>query len=453
MIGEELQENKPTYLRLLKNRNYLLLWLGQAVSSLGDWIIVVAMISLVYKLSRSSLAVGTLMVFKMLPALFFGSIAGVIVDRFDRRRLMIACDIIRSLLILTLPFMKNIFGVYGIAFLLETCAILFMPAKDASIPDIVGEEDILTANSISHTTNYLTMIMGSAFGATIILLVELVWGHLPFFARLTGPSAAFYIDSGTFMLSALALSFIRLPKPDIIKTEKIDFFKIKEDLFGGFALMGNDGVVKYMLISLGIAILGGGSIYSLGVVYSTEVLKIGEAGFGYMISALGVGLVIGGFIAGTIGRFLPKDKIFSFSILAFGISMVAFSSISNYQLVIAIIVLAGVNLAILNITAYTIIHENVEGEVRGRVFSILESMIRVFLLASLTISSIVADIASRVLKRFVATMAPPNMQAVYIARFNGARMTLILGGVAVIVAGLIASRKIDLNNGATRVEA
>lgn len=438
---------RPAYVGLMKNKNFLFLWLGQAVSSLGDWVIVVAMISLVYKLSRSSLAVGTLMAFKMFPALLFGSIAGVIVDRFDRRRLMIACDVIRGLLILILPAMRNIFGVYAIAFLLETCAILFIPAKDASIPNIVSESDILTANSISHTTNYLTMIIGSAFGATIILLVERVWNHLPFFARLTGPSAAFYIDSVTFLLSALAISFIRLPRPDLIKAEKIDLSKIKEDLFGGFSLMGKNGVVKYMLISLGVAILGGGSIYSLGVVYSTEVLKIGEAGFGYMIAALGVGLVIGGLTAGFVARFLPKDRIFSFSILAFGVSMIAFSSTSNSRLAILFIIIAGVNLAILNITAYTIIHENVENEIRGRVFSVLESMIRVFLLASLTISGIVADIANRVLKRLVATMVAPELQAIYLSRFNGARLTLIMGGLAVMIAGILATKKINLENG------
>jgi len=405
------------------------------------------MMSLVYKLSsKSSFAVGTLMIFKTLPALFFGSLAGVIVDRFDRKKLMIICDIARGLLILTLPFIKNIFGVYAIAFFLETFSIVFMPAKDASIPNIVESKNVLAANSISHTTNYLTMIIGSAFGATIILLVESVFGHLPFFQRLTGPNAAFYIDSGTFFLSALALSFIYLPQVELHEIGEIKWFHIKEDLLSGFSLIKNNKLLKYMIMCIGMAVLGGGSIYSLGVAYSTEVLKIGVAGFGFLISALGLGLVVGGLIAGILGRLIAKDRLFGLSILAFGVAMVAFSIISYYEIVIAIIVFAGINLAILNITGFTLIHEHVDDSIRGRVFSVFESMIRVFLLMSLAFSGIVADIINWVLKKLVENLAQHQEQLVYLTRFNGSRITLILGGFAAVGAGVLAIRNVRIEN-------
>lgn len=100
---------KPSHLELLKNGNFLALWLGQAISNLGDWIIIIALIELVYKISGSGLAVGTLMIFKILPALFFGSVIGVLADRFNRKRTMISCDIFRGLLIVLLPFMRNLF--------------------------------------------------------------------------------------------------------------------------------------------------------------------------------------------------------------------------------------------------------------------------------------------------------------------------------------------------------
>ncbi len=403
------------------------------------------MITLVYKLSKSSFAVGTLMIFKTLPALFFGSLVGVMVDRFDRKRLMVVCDISRGLLILTLPFIRNVFGVYVIAFLLETFSLIFMPAKDASIPNIVEQRDVLAANSISHTTNYLTMIIGSAFGATIILLVESVWGYLPFFQRLTGPGAAFYIDAATFFLSAAALSFMVLPPEELHEVGEIKWFHIKEDLFSGFSLIGKDKMLKYMILSIGVAILGGGSIYSLGVVYSTEVLKIGEAGFGYLISALGVGLVIGALVSGVLARLVAKDKLFGLSILAFGVAMVAFSSISYYKMVIAIIVFAGLNLAVLNVTGYTILHENIDDSLRGRVFSILQSVIKVFLLMSLALSGIVADIINWILKNLVENVVE-QQQLVYLARFNGSRITLLLSGFAVIGAGALALKNVKINN-------
>lgn len=383
------------------------------------------------------------MIFKTLPALFFGSLAGVLVDRYNRKRLMVICDIARGLIILTLPFIKNVFGVYIIAFLLETFAIVFMPSKDASIPNIVESDDVLAANSISYTTNYLTMIIGSAFGATIILLVESVWGHLPFFQTMTGSNAAFYIDAGTFFLSALALSFICLPHRERHVLGKINLFQIKEDLLSGFSLMNENKLLKYMIICIGVAILGGGSIYSLGVAYTSEVLHIGEAGFGYLISALGVGLVIGGFLSGIIGRFFPKDKLFGVSILFFGIAMLAFSSISYYKIVIAIIVIAGLNLAILNVTGFTLVHENVDDSMRGRVFSVVQSMIRVFLLMSLAVSGIIADIVNWLLKKVIGSVAQ-YQQVVYLSRFNGSRITLMMGGVMVIIAGIFAIKNIRI---------
>lgn len=137
--GDEHQHEKEIvagkapspYRQILKNRNFFLLWLGQAVSNFGDWIIVVAMIALVYNLSKSPLAISILMIARLAPAVVFGSFVGVVVDRLNRKWLMIGCDVARGLLILTLPFIKNFYALISVAFILETFSLLFMPARAA----------------------------------------------------------------------------------------------------------------------------------------------------------------------------------------------------------------------------------------------------------------------------------------------------------------------------------
>lgn len=406
--------------------------IGQAVSNLGDWIIVVALIELTIELSGSALAVGTLMMFKILPALLFGSLIGVMVDRVNRKRTMILCDVIRGGLILLLPFVNNIFQVYLITFLLETFSLMFMPAKDASIPNIVKRDEILTANSISYTTNNLTMIFGVTFGSTIIILVEKVWGKLPFFQRLTGPNAAFYIDACTFFISVIAIATIFLPSAKRDE-KKVSYVRVKDDIVQGIRFVRGNKLVRVMLSSIAIAILGAGSIYSLGAVYSYQVLNLASGGFGYLLSALGVGLTLGSLFSGFWGRHLAKERLFSDSIFVFGLALVLFASIAKFESAMIFSLIAGFALASLTVAAYTILQETVSDEIRGRIFTALESILRVSLFVSLGVTATLADLIGE--GRYVS-IGDVSFE------LNGAQTTLFLGGIVVIAASFYAFKHV-----------
>jgi dTMP kinase len=436
------ESNKNSYAQLFGNRNFLALLIGQAVSNLGDWIIVVALIELTIKLSGSALAVGTLMMFKILPALLFGSLIGVMVDRVNRKRTMILCDAIRGGIILLLPFVGSIFQVYLITFLLETFSLAFMPAKDASIPNIVKREQILTANSISYTTNNLTMIFGVTFGSTIIILVEKVWGKLPFFQHLTGPNAAFYIDACTFFISALAIATIYLPK---VKRAggKINYMRLKDDIVQGIKFVAGNRLVRVLLSSVGIAILGAGSIYSLGAVYSYQVLKLASGGFGYLLSALGLGLTLGSVFSGFWGRHLAKERLFSGSIFLFGLALLLFASIGRFEFALIFSFIAGIALASLTVSAYTILQETVLDDIRGRIFTALESILRISLFVSLGVTAALADLIG---KGRAISLGDLNLQ------INGAQATLFLGGVIVIAASFYADRQLRSDHRTTARE-
>lgn len=399
---------------------------------MGDWIIVIALIALVKKLSGSALAVGTLMMFKILPALLLGSVIGVLVDRVNRKRTMILCDAVRGGLILLLPFVRSVFQIYIITFLLETFSLIFMPAKDASIPNIVKRDEILTANSISYTTNNLTMILGVTFGSTVIILVEKVWGRLPFFQRLTGPNAAFYVDACTFFISAIAVATIFLPASKH-NEKKINYTQVKDDIVEGVRFLKANPMVRVMLSSIGMAILGAGSIYSLGVFYSDQVLKVATGGFGYLLSVLGVGLTLGSIFSGFIGRHFSKERLFNDSIFFFGLALVLFASIPKFEFALLFSFVAGIALASLTVAAYTILQEKVGDEIRGRIFTALESLLRISLLVSLVLTSGLADAIG---ENRILSVGGLSL------RLNGAQTTLFIGGVVVIMASFYAFRHI-----------
>lgn len=418
---------KPNSLEIFRNRNFLLLWMGQAISNFGDWMIFPALITLIYRISGSGFAVGTLMIFKILPALLFGSFIGVLVDRLDRKWTMFFCDTLRGFLIILLPFTQNLFQIYMITFLMETFSLFFMPAKDASIPNIVDKEHIVTANSLSYTTSQLTMIIGLSFGSTIIFVVDKIWSHLPLFSKFSGPRAVFYIDAATFFISAIMIAFIRMRSQWSGKSS-ISYLEIKGDLKEGFLFLKNNQNVRLMILNIGIAVLGGGSLYSIGVVFTDQVLKVGSGSFTFILTVFAVGSLVGGLSCGYFSKYVSRKNLFASSILIFGLALVLFAVITYYELAILFSVIAGIALGFLSVIGYTTIQENVSDDIRGRVFAALETILRVSLILSLAISGAIADIIDKRSIKFGG----------FDFSLNGAQTTLFLGGIIVVFAGLFA---------------
>ncbi len=427
---ERVVKRETSYLRLFKNRNFLALFVGQAISSLGDWIIVIALVELIYRISGSGLAIGAYVMTKILPAIFLGSLAGVLIDRINRKWTMFFCDIFRGGLIVLLPFVRNLWQIYLITFFLETFSLFFVPAKDATIPNIVSDNDILLANSLFYTSNNLTMILGLSFGSTIILLVDRIWAHLPFFRRLTGPNAAFYIDATTFFISSIAISMLVLSEVNH-KFKEVSFLTLKDDIFEGLRFLKENPLIRSMLLSLGIAILGAGSIYSLGVIYCNEVLKV-KGGYGYLLAILGFGLTLGSLFSGFVGRFFSRLSLFTFSIFSFGVAIILFATFPYYEIALLASLIGGFSLAFLTVSGYTLLQEKVKDEVRGRVFASLESLLRVSLIISLGLTGALADIIGRHKIRFNH----------FIFHLNGAQTTIFLGGMVIVVASFVAFKKV-----------
>lgn len=426
----------------------MLLWISQAVSNTGDWLVVGALVVLIRALSPSSSAISGLMIFKILPALFLGSIVGVLVDRFNRKRAMLTVDVLRGLLVLSLPFVRDLWGIYTITFLLESLSLFFIPAKNASIPNIVEEDEILTATSVSYTTDQFTMIVGLSFGGVVILVVQTVVSRLHlttipglsiFLPKLLGPQAAFLVDAMSFFTSAVLLAFLAL-RPARRYAGKIDTAQLRRELVEGVRYMFDNPVVRSMIASVGIAILGGGSLYSVGIAYTAEVLKAGSSGYVFVLAVFAVGMLVGAAVAGIAGRHISRHEMFVGALGLFGVALLLFATITIYSVALVFAALAGVAVATLSVTGYTYLQETVEDAMRGRVFTALESMLRVSLLVSLGATGPIAD----VIGRRMAHIDGIGM------RLNGAQVTLVAGSLLVLAAAVFAYFKVSMPNGESK---
>src|SRR6266571_4636529 len=148
-----LRGTRPaTFKDLLTHPSFSRLWRAMLVSSLGDWIGFVAVASLVAGIGGKrlgGLAVAGVMLSRLMPSVLFGAFAGVIVDRFDRKKLMVAADLARGSLYATMPFVPTLWAIFGLSFLIECLSLLWTPAKDASLPNLVSRSQLSTANSVS----------------------------------------------------------------------------------------------------------------------------------------------------------------------------------------------------------------------------------------------------------------------------------------------------------------
>ena len=158
---------------VFKNRNFFLLWLGQIISQLGDRLDQMALIAFVYlRAPGSTMQIAKILSFTIIPVFLIGPIAGVYVDRWDRRRTMCVCDILRALLVFTIPFFlfyaKNIIPIYIVVFVVFSIGRFFVPAKLAIIPDLVGKKDLLLANSLVNTTGMIAAILGFGVSGVVV---------------------------------------------------------------------------------------------------------------------------------------------------------------------------------------------------------------------------------------------------------------------------------------------
>lgn len=391
------------YLALVRNRNFSLLWVGQLVSFFGDRVNQVAIGVLVLQ-RATPLDVGIVFAATAIPNVFLGPLAGALVDRWDRRRTMIVCDLVRAGLVLLVPLAieVHIGLVYAIALAVATVGLLFRPAKTAIVPLIVEEQSLVTANSASSVNETLADLLGYPVAAAIVAGLAAVIG------------AAFVLDSATYVVSAVLIWGMVVPREEL-NNEPFSARAIWREMGEGWHFLTHRAELLANTIVSTVAQLAFGAEIVCSLIYAQRVLDPSMLPFpenyGWLMASLGLGSVVGGVAIGWLAPNAPKGPMTIIGFIGLGAAMVGAGLTTNPAVAIAIFFGIGVANMLYLVPTITLFQELTPQRLFGRVVS------------------------SRQALTFGA-MAISMGAAGYLAGVLGAAAVLMLGGGLIAVAGL-----------------
>ena len=366
------------YLEVLRrNRDFRQLWLGQVVSQLGDWFNTIAIYTLVLQLTGSGRAVGLVLVARFLPSVIAGPLAGVVADRFNRRHVMIASDIMRALVVLGFLFVRraeHLWLLYTLTVLQLVFSTFFEPAKSATVPSIVAPRELVAANTLASVTWSVMLTLGAAIGGVVT-----GW---------FGTDAAFVLDSLTYIGSALLVASVRLPPRAARPRTRLTIGKalgLTDTLEGARYVLGRPRVLALMLVKPAWG--AGGGILSLLAVFGERIFPVGgraATGIGVLYAARGIGTAIGPLAARRFGgetRSSMQTAI-GLSFLLGGLFYIAFAGAQSFALALGALVIAHMGGSTLWVFSTALLQSNVEDQFRGRVFAAELTLLTLMMAAS-----------------------------------------------------------------------
>jgi dTMP kinase len=419
-------------------RSYFKLWLAQVISSTGDWIGLIAILAIAARVSdNSGAAVSLVMMARVVPGFFLGTVGGVLIDRLDRRKVMVFCDIGRATMLAILPFMEGLVGLVLISFVLEILTLLWGPAKDASVPHLVSKDQLASANTLSLVASYGTFPIASIIFSLLAAIAAWL-GSFDFLSalELDQEVLALLMDAATFVVSAMIVVRLPIPHTEHAGERRIDWTQTLRDIKEGLSFIAHEPRVRGIIVGLGLGLIGGGAMIPLGAAFAKEGLGGDSATFGVLMTALGVGAAIG--VVGLLmfQKRLPREDVFEFAVMGTGISLVIAASLNNPLFSALFVGLVGACAGTSYVTGFTELQENVGDEIRGRTFATLYTVIRLCLLISLVISPLWSDfwdwVADILLEHRTVTLSGASYS------FPGVRIALWGGGLITFGAGLWA---------------
>jgi dTMP kinase len=428
--------------RVFGSRAYLRLWLAQVVSSTGDWIGLIAILAIAARISNNSgAAVSLVMMARVVPGFFLGTVGGVLIDRLSRRKVMVFCDIGRASLLLLLPFVENLLGLVLISFGLEVLTLLWGPAKDASVPELVKKRQLASANSLSLVASYATFPFASIVFSFLAAVAAWLGGfHALSSLRLDQEVLALAVDACTFLASAFLVLRLPIGRGPRGPRHRAEVARTLRDIRDGLRVIAREPRVQGVIVGLGLGLIGGGAMIPLGPVFARQALGGDAATFGVLMTALGVGAAAGVVGLLAIQRRVDRERVFPLAVMATGTFLVLAASISVTVFAVFVVALVGASAGTAYVTGFTVMQETVHDEFRGRTFATLDSVIRLCLLISLVISPLWSSVWDAVTSAFLSHHHVTLGGASY--AFPGVRIALWGGGLITLAAGWWARRSI-----------
>ena len=438
------------------------LWIALSLSSLGDWLSILALLSLAAYLTQKhtagqsatsaaaaqTTAIGLVWVATLLPPLLLGPVAGAIADRLDRRRTMIVGDILRGLLYLSIPLFydmthsHNLTWLLAAKFLAGVVSVFWNPATAASIPNLVPPDKLERANQYSLLGTYGTAPLAFGLFSVLALISEALGRVAPFFT--TNPVyLALYINAASYAVSALTVWFLtEIPKR---QASKISVPSTAKSIWEGWRFIGQTPVLRGLVTGMVGAFIGAGVVIGLSVPYIKFTLKGGDAGFGLVFAAIFVGMALGMVLGPRLLSGFSLRRLFGLTIAAAAVPLALIGLVPNLIMVTVFVVVLGALAGIAYATGFTIVGLEVDDDTRGRVFAFFLSSIQVILL---TVITVVAFLSAAFTKLIADATGSGDVKFAHVVYTSvGQNVVILLAAALAAFLGVKSYRQMDDRKG------
>jgi dTMP kinase len=406
------------------------LWNSMVFSSLGDWLGLLATTAMAQQLSGGSyatanFAIAGVFIARLLPAVFLGPIAGVIADRFDRRRLMFNVDIMRAALYISIPIVNTYFWLYTAMILVECLTLFWSPAKEASVPNLVPRDKLESANQVSLLAAYGTAPIAAILFSLLTLLSSAIAAISPLIPS-DSIDIALYVNALSFLFAAWTIFGIKeIPKGAASKSQGDD--NVGQSLIQGWKAVSESKIIRGLIIGMVGAFSAAGAVIGLARTFVGD-LGGGDAAYGVLFGSVFTGLAIGIAFGPKIFAQFSRRRLFGASLTTSGLFLVLLALISNLVLSVIIVAILGAFSGIAWVTGFTMLGMEVHDDVRGRTFAFVQSIIRITLVAVLAIAPIIA-----------ATIGEHSYQFEnFTLDYNGAQITIGIAGLIAVLIGSVS---------------
>ncbi|HEY3262061.1 MAG TPA: dTMP kinase, partial [Pseudonocardiaceae bacterium] len=425
---------------VLAIRPFRRLWAVTALCAAGDWLSLLALSALATQLTSGyqaqSFALGGVVATKLLPAMLFGPLGGALADKLDRRHVMVVCDVLRAVLFLSIPIVGSLWWLFVATFLIEICSLFWIPAKDASIPNLLRRPDqVETANQLGLVMTYGVAVVAAAGLFSVLSQIDQVVGATFRVDALSTAHVALTINGVAYLTCAIVVG-TRIPEISGRPAPRSGTGHVRRGVLGmlkdGFAFVGRTPLVRGLVIGIVGAFAAGGAVIACAKLYAIS-LGGGDGAYGMLFVSVFVGLGLGMAFAPQLARRMPHNRLFGAAIVAAGLAMVPVALALHLFVAMAAVAFVGATAGVAFLTGLTIIGSQVEDAVRGRTVAFVQSIVRIDLLAAMALAPVL-----------VGVVRPRTVQALgETITVDGTRTVLLGAGVMAVLVGVLAYRQMD----------
>jgi dTMP kinase len=457
--GERRSPKAPGKAGVLSVKPFRRLWIALSLSSLGDWLSILALTVLAANLTgkhlagqstagavaAQSAAVSGVWIATLLPALLLGPLAGAIADRLDRRMMMITGDVVRGLLFLSIPFFPNLTWIYAAKFLAGCATLFWTPATNASIPNLVPRDKLERANQLSLLTTYGTAPVAAGLFSVLALVSEALGRISPYFST-NNVDLALYFNAASYAISAFTIFIIRqIPRRQASGSGTISVPSAAKAIWEGWRLIGRTPVLRGLTYGLVGAFTAAGVVVGLGYSYITNTLHGGSAGWGLVFAAIFVGLALGMVPTSRLLKDFSRRRLFGIAIVGAAVPLALAGLIPNLIFVTLLVVFIGAFAGMAYSTGFTIVGLGVDDDTRGRTFAFFQSATQIILFVLIAASGFLSTGITKLIESVTGSGDVKVGHIVYASA--GQNVVFLLGAIVAVLLGIMAYRQMDDRKG------